>query len=64
MILGFVLIGMAGGLVASVATVILGFPLLTAIGVYSLIGCLGVVLSVGVHLLQATPSHEPEMIEA
>ena len=64
MIMGFVLIGMAGGLVASVTTLILGFPILTALGVYSLIGCLGALLSVGLHLMQANPSYDADMIEA
>lgn len=64
MFMGFVLIGMVGGMIASIATLILGFPILTALGVYSLIGCLGVALSVGVYLLQGEPTYDSGLIEA
>lgn len=64
MFMGFVLIGMVGGMIASIATLILGFPILTALGVYSLIGCLGVALSVGVYLLQGEQTYDSGLIEA
>ena len=64
MFMGFVLAGMAGGLIASIATLMLGFPILTALGVYSLIGCAGVGLSVGVYLLQGAQTYDAGLVEA
>ena len=64
MFMGFVLIGMLGGMIASIATLILGFPILTALGVYSLIGCAGAGLSVAAHLLQGDKSYDAGLVEA